>query len=67
MFEKYFWVEIENIVLENKFILEKEGITEGRQRIFLWFHSIADFELANDAQKIEKNHESKILYVWDIL
>ena len=42
---------------KNKFIPKQEGITEGRQRIFLWFHSIADFELANDAQKIGKNYE----------
>ena len=67
MFEKYFWVEIENIVLKINLSTQEEGITEGRQRIFLWFHSIADFELANDAQKIEKNHEWKILHVWDIL
>ena len=63
MFEKYFWVEIENIVLKINLYTQKEGITEGRQRIFLWFHSIADFELANDAQKIEKNREWKILHV----
>ena len=57
MFEKYFLSRDRKYRSKNKFIPKQEGITEGRQRIFLWFHSIADFELANDAQKIEKNHE----------
>jgi len=57
MFEKMFLSRDRKYRSKNKFIYSQEGITEGRHRIFLWLHSIADFELANDAQKIERNHE----------